>query len=70
MKFSEQLNTGLTGLLDHPFRTFLTMLGMIFGVGAVIAMVSIGAGAEAESLEELKKFGNTGRRVISIEIHG
>lgn len=32
MKFSEQLNTGLTGLLDHPFRTFLTMLGMIFGI--------------------------------------
>jgi len=70
MKFSEQLNTGLTGLLDHPFRTFLTMLGMIFGVGAVIAMVSIGAGAEAESLEELKKFGNTGIRVSSIEIQG
>jgi putative ABC transport system permease protein len=33
------------------------MLGMIFGVGAVIAMLSIGAGAESESLRTIEKFG-------------
>lgn len=70
MKFSEQISTGLTGLTDHPFRTFLTMLGIIFGVGAVIAMVSIGAGAEREALEELKKFGDSSIRISSIEIQG
>lgn len=70
MKLSEQISTGLTGLTDHPFRTFLTMLGIIFGVGAVIAMVSIGAGAEREALEELKKFGDSSIRISSIEIQG
>ncbi len=70
MRLAEQINTGFTGLLDHPFRTFLTMLGIIFGVGAVIAMVSIGAGAEREALEELKKFGDSSIRVSSIEIQG
>jgi putative ABC transport system permease protein len=33
------------------------MLGMIFGVGAVIAMMSIGAGAERESLRIIENFG-------------
>ncbi|HPW58301.1 MAG TPA: ABC transporter permease, partial [Candidatus Rifleibacterium sp.] len=70
MRLVEQVQTGLTGLLDHPFRTFLTMLGIIFGVGAVIAMVSIGAGAEREALEELKKFGDSSIRISSIEIQG
>ncbi len=70
MRLAEQINTGFTGLLDHPFRTFLTMLGIIFGVGAVIAMVSIGAGAEREALEELKKFGDSSIRVSSVEIQG
>lgn len=70
MKFSEQVKTGAVGLFDHPFRTFLTMLGIIFGVGAVISMVSIGAGAEREALEELKKFGDSSIRVSSVEIQG
>jgi len=70
VQLKEQINTGLTGLFDHPFRTFLTMLGIIFGVGAVIAMVSIGAGAEREALEELKKFGDSSIRVSSLEIQG
>ncbi|NCB38824.1 MAG: FtsX-like permease family protein [Erysipelotrichia bacterium] len=70
MRLTEQIITGGTGLLDHPFRTFLTMLGIIFGVGAVIAMVSIGAGAEKEALEELKKFGDSSIRISSVEIQG
>ncbi|MGM0599631.1 MAG: ABC transporter permease [Candidatus Rifleibacteriota bacterium] len=70
MKLSEQIKTGAVGLFDHPFRTFLTMLGIIFGVGAVIAMVSIGAGAEREALEELKKFGDSSIRISAVEIQG
>src|SRR6185436_18537390 len=38
-------------------RTALTMLGMIFGVGAVIAMLSIGAGAEQKALEAIGRLG-------------
>ena len=47
----------MASLGRHKLRSFLTMLGMIFGVGAVIAMLSIGAGAEAESLAAIANLG-------------
>jgi putative ABC transport system permease protein len=47
----------LTSLGRHKLRSFLTMLGMIFGVGAVIAMLSIGAGAEKESQRNIASLG-------------
>ena len=39
------LRLGLQNLLLHRLRSLLTMLGMIFGVAAVVSMLSIGAGA-------------------------
>ncbi len=44
-------------LLHHKLRTILTLLGMIFGVGAVIAMLSIGKGAEREALQLIDSMG-------------
>lgn len=38
-------------------RTFLTALGIVFGVGSVIGMLSIGAGAREESLRLIEKLG-------------
>lgn len=70
MQLIEQVKIGTVGLIDHPFRTFLTMLGIIFGVAAVISMVSIGAGAEREALNELKKFGINSIRISAVELKG
>src|SRR5512145_1423484 len=53
----ETMVGALVNLGRHKLRSFLTMLGMIFGVGAVIAMLSIGAGAERESLRIIENFG-------------
>ncbi|NLV32027.1 MAG: FtsX-like permease family protein [Acidobacteria bacterium] len=53
----ETMIGALASLGRHKLRSFLTMLGMIFGVGAVIAMLSIGAGAEEESLRTIASFG-------------
>jgi putative ABC transport system permease protein len=53
----ETMIGALANLGRHKLRSFLTMLGMIFGVGAVIAMLSIGAGAEEESLRIIRNFG-------------
>jgi putative ABC transport system permease protein len=53
----ETMVGALVNLGRHKLRSFLTMLGMIFGVGAVIAMLSIGAGAEEESLRTIASFG-------------
>src|SRR5688500_5559646 len=53
----ESIRVALSNLARRKLRSFLTMLGMIFGVGAVIAMLSIGAGAERESLRIIENFG-------------
>jgi putative ABC transport system permease protein len=53
----ESIRGALSNLGRRKLRSFLTMLGMIFGVGAVIAMLSIGAGAERESLRIIENFG-------------
>jgi putative ABC transport system permease protein len=48
---------GVAALSVNRFRAFLTSLGIIFGVAAVIAMLAIGAGAEREILEQIKQVG-------------
>src|SRR6185436_2020031 len=57
MRYLTEINLAISNLYTHKLRTFLTMLGMIFGVGAVIAMLSIGAGAEKESLQIIDTMG-------------
>ncbi|HEX6640229.1 MAG TPA: ABC transporter permease, partial [Thermoanaerobaculia bacterium] len=57
MDRSETLTTAFGNLGRHKLRTSLTMLGMVFGVGAVIAMLSIGAGAEKKALEAIGRLG-------------
>jgi putative ABC transport system permease protein len=57
MQAGEAFLRALSNLGVHKLRSTLTMLGMIFGVGAVIAMLSIGAGAERQSLAMIEKMG-------------
>jgi putative ABC transport system permease protein len=48
----------LAALRAHKLRTALTMLGIIIGVGAVIAMVSVGTGAESRIAEQIRSMGS------------
>jgi putative ABC transport system permease protein len=48
---------GLANLRDHKLRSLLTMLGMIFGVAAVVAMLSIGAGAQQKVMAFIEQLG-------------
>jgi putative ABC transport system permease protein len=48
---------GLASLFVHKLRSMLTMLGMIFGVGAVVAMLSITAGAQKEMMSYIDLLG-------------
>ncbi|MEM7480156.1 MAG: ABC transporter permease [Acidobacteriota bacterium] len=57
MNFRESFASALENLAGHKLRSGLTMLGMIFGVGAVIAMLSIGAGAEQQALGMIQSLG-------------
>ncbi len=52
-----ELYMGLSSLLAHKLRSLLTMLGMIFGVGAVVAMLSITAGAQKEMMSYIDLLG-------------
>ncbi len=53
----EAFRSALDNLAAHKLRSALTMLGMIFGVGAVIAMMSIGAGAERQAMASIERLG-------------
>jgi putative ABC transport system permease protein len=63
----ELIALGLRDLRAHKLRSFLTALGMIFGVGAVICMLSIGEGASAEQLENIRLLGSENIIIRSIE---
>jgi putative ABC transport system permease protein len=52
-----ELRLGLENLRAHKLRSLLTMLGMIFGVAAVVAMLSIGAGAQQEVMAFIEQLG-------------
>jgi putative ABC transport system permease protein len=60
----ESVLVALEGLAANRLRSALTMLGVIFGVGAVIAAVSMTQGAKAATLEQFKRFGTNTLRVV------
>lgn len=51
------LTIALDSLVANRLRSFLTALGIIFGVGAVIAMLAIGRGAKEEIMNQMKLVG-------------
>jgi putative ABC transport system permease protein len=58
----------LAQLRQHKLRTSLTLLGMVFGVGAVIAMLSIGEGAKQEAMRLIESMGLRNLLVQSREL--
>ncbi|MDX9747382.1 MAG: ABC transporter permease, partial [Paludibacter sp.] len=57
MQYEENIRVALRALVDHKFRSFLTMLGIIFGVASVITMLSIGEGAKREAIAKYQDLG-------------
>ena len=57
MDFTRLRQISFDSLTAHRLRTLLTMLGVIIGVAAVIAMLSIGEGAKQEALEQISILG-------------
>ncbi|HEY2468679.1 MAG TPA: ABC transporter permease [Terracidiphilus sp.] len=56
-QWTRDAELGLKNLLVHRSRSLLTMLGMIFGVAAVVAMLSIGAGARQKVMALIEQMG-------------
>ena len=57
-RLTRNVQLGVKNLLLHKLRSFLTMLGVVFGVGSVIAMLAVGEGASKEALEQIRKLGS------------
>ena len=58
MDLGESFLTALDSLTTHKLRAILTMLGVIIGVAAVIALLSIGNGVSASIEQEIEGFGS------------
>jgi len=56
-RYIHDFNIAVDSLLDNKLKTFLTGLGIIFGVAAVISMLAVGRGAKEEILEQIKLVG-------------
>ena len=56
-RLSANFYVAFDAVLSNKLRSVLTALGIIFGVGAVIAMLAIGNGAQQEILEQIKLVG-------------
>jgi putative ABC transport system permease protein len=59
MPIGETLSVALEALLANKLRSFLTMLGIVIGVSAVIAMVALGRGAQQSVNQRIAALGTT-----------
>ncbi len=67
IQLTREIRQGVENLLMHKLRSMLTMLGVVFGVGSVVAMLSVGEGASKEALEQIRKVGSSNIIIRSIE---
>jgi putative ABC transport system permease protein len=68
MNLKYSIKTAITGILTHKSRSFLTILGIVIGISAIILIMSLGQGAKDLILEEIR--GQVGSRVIEIRPGG
>jgi putative ABC transport system permease protein len=66
----EGLRMGLRSIRAHKLRSALTMLGVIFGVAAVVAMLAIAGGARREAVEQIRLLGTNNLRVNQLKLTG
>jgi len=57
-KWFEPFSTAWVGVATHKLRSFLTILGIVIGVSAVITLMSIGRGAEAQIISNIESMGS------------
>jgi len=67
VQFLSTVRLGIKSLKLHKLRSVLTMLGIIFGVCSVIAMLAIGEGASYEAQEAIKRLGSNNILIRSLK---
>jgi len=64
MSLVEAFRIAAQGLIANKLRSFLTMLGIIIGVGSVIVMISLGQGVANATKESIRKMGTNVMTVV------
>ena len=59
MRFLEFAALALRNLRGYALRSFLTTLGVVFGIASVVTMMALGRGAEEQILRQIDKLGIT-----------
>ncbi|HMZ52595.1 MAG TPA: ABC transporter permease [Candidatus Sumerlaeota bacterium] len=70
MQLTESIKIGAREITMHKLRSILTMLGVIFGVAAVISTAAIGSGARDELNRQLSALGTNTIRIRAVELKG
>jgi len=70
MQLVESVKIGVREITLHKLRSLLTMMGVIFGVAAVISTAAIGAGARDELNRQLAMLGTNTVRINAVELKG
>ncbi len=66
-RIARNIRLGVKNLLLRKLRSLLTMLGVVFGVASVIAMLAVGEGASASALAQIRKLGSTNIIIHSLK---
>jgi putative ABC transport system permease protein len=56
-RWFDPITTAWNGVITHKLRSFLTMLGIVIGVGAVITLMSVGKGSTEQILSNIESMG-------------
>ncbi len=67
LRLGRNIKLGVKTLLLHKLRSMLTMLGVVFGVSSVVAMLAVGEGASAEALERIRMLGSNNIILTSVK---
>ena len=63
-RFKDAFKMAILSMLSHRLRTFLTMLGIIFGIAAVVCAVALGEGSKQQILSDLSSMGTSTLEII------
>ena len=66
-RYSRTIRLGMKSLWLHRLRSFLTVLGIVFGVCSVIAMLAVGEGASFEAQEQIRQLGSQNIIIHSVK---
>lgn len=67
LRLIRNVRLGINTLMLHKLRSSLTVLGVVFGVGSVIAMLAVGEGAGQEAIKQIQKLGSNNIILTSVK---